>query len=85
MNTINDVVELDTDDVVELDTAVGICLQCGMDFDWARFKLGYKVCMVCGDKLAKGVRRCVVPLNKSNYMMVTDMNILKQLNPKRTM
>jgi predicted amidophosphoribosyltransferase len=62
--------------------AVGICLQCGDDFDWARFKLGYKVCKLCGDKLAHKVRRCVVPMHKSNYVMLTDMSDLKGINNK---
>ena len=69
------------DEILE-QKAAGICLQCGMDFDWARFKLGYKVCMVCGDKLAKGVRRTIVPMHKSNYMMITDMDDLKGINNK---
>jgi hypothetical protein len=40
--------------------------------------------MPCGEKLAHQVKRTVVPLNKSNYMLFTDMEMLKQLNPKRT-
>jgi predicted amidophosphoribosyltransferase len=62
--------------------AAGICLQCGDDFEWARFKLGYKVCKLCGDKLAHKVRRCVVPMHKSNYVMLTDMDDLKGINNK---
>jgi hypothetical protein len=27
--------------------------------------------------------RCVVPMNKSNYILVTDITLLHQLNPKR--
>ncbi len=44
-------------------------------------------CMVCGQKAAilKAAQYTVVPMNKSNYMLVTDMTMLKQLNPKRTM
>jgi predicted amidophosphoribosyltransferase len=62
--------------------AKGVCLQCGDDFDWARFKLGYKVCKLCGDKLAHKVRRCVVPMHKSNYMMITDPEDLRGINNK---
>lgn len=39
-------------------------------------------CMACGEKLAHQVKRTVVPMNKSNYIMVTDRSILRQLNPK---
>jgi hypothetical protein len=62
--------------------ATGICLQCGDEFAWARFKLGYKVCKLCGDKLAHNVRRTVVPMHKSNYMMITDLTDLKGINNK---
>jgi len=69
------------DEILE-QQAKGICLQCGNDFDWARFKLGYKVCKLCGDKLAHKVRRCVVPMHKSNYVMLTDLQDLKGINNK---
>jgi len=69
------------DEILE-QQAVGICLQCGDDFEWARFKLGYKVCKLCGDKLAHKVRRCIVPMHKSNYVMITDMADLKGINNK---
>jgi len=48
--------------------------------------LGYAVCCECGDEIAHklNTKRTIVPMNKSNYQLVTDMTILKQLNPKRT-
>lgn len=57
---------------------------CGEEIELGRWELGYRVCLRCGDSLAKQVKRCVVPLNKSNYYLVTDRELLKQLNPKRT-
>lgn len=62
------------------------CMQCGEHYPLERLHLGYAFCLECGDELAKAsnASRCVVPLNKSNYMLVTDYDILKQLNPKRT-
>jgi ribosomal protein L37AE/L43A len=60
------------------------CKLCGVTYDAGRLAIGYAICMSCGDDLAGKVVRTVVPLNKSNYMMVTDMSTLKQLNPKRT-
>lgn len=69
------------DEILE-QRAKGVCLQCGDDFDWARYKLGYKVCKLCGDKLAHSVRRCVVPMHKSNYMMITDPEDLRGINNK---
>lgn len=46
--------------------------------------LGYNTCLPCGDKEARKVRHTIVPMNKSNYIVVTDVTILRQLNPKRT-
>jgi ribosomal protein L37AE/L43A len=62
------------------------CKLCGNTYAAERLSIGYAICMPCGDDLANKVntKRTVVPMNKSNYMMVTDMAILKQLNPKRT-
>ena len=52
----------------------------------ARLSLGYTTCLQCGEVQAKRQRTgwTVVPMNKSNYILVTDASILKQLNPKRT-
>lgn len=41
-------------------------------------------CAQCGELAARQVKRCVVNMNKVAYMMVTDLETLKQLNPKRT-
>ena len=61
------------------------CIICGGAFAPARWALGYKTCLPCGEAASKQVKRCVVPMNKVAYIMVTDPEILKQLNPKRTM
>jgi hypothetical protein len=64
-----------------------LCTQCYGGFvPPARWKLGYSTCLPCGDlqAKAKAARRTVAPINKSNYMFITDLNDLKQLNPKRT-
>lgn len=36
--------------------------------------------MSCGDKLARATVRCVVPMPKSNYILVTDPSLLVGLN-----
>lgn len=61
-----------------------LCVVCGGFIDHARYKLGYKLCKPCGEAAARGRRHTIAPLNKSNYMLVTDLETLKQLNPKRT-
>ena len=50
----------------------------------ARARLGYRTCLSCGEAAAKSVRHTIAPMNKSNYMLFTDPELLKQLNPKRT-
>lgn len=50
----------------------------------ARIKLGRTTCLPCGEQQALQVKHTVAPINKSNYMLITDHDTLKQLNPKRT-
>jgi ribosomal protein L37AE/L43A len=61
-----------------------LCPECGGYVDHRRVKLGYRTCLECGEANAREVRHCTAPLNKSNYMYISDLAILKQLNPKRT-
>lgn len=61
-----------------------LCPECGGYVDHRRVKLGYKLCLDCGDIAARGVKHCIAPINKSNYMFISSMDTLKQLNPKRT-
>jgi transposase-like protein len=42
-------------------------------------------CAACGEELAKQVKHTIAPINKSNYMLISNKDELKQLNPKRTM
>jgi hypothetical protein len=57
-----------------------LCNKCGDHVLTARWKLGYSTCLACGDKQAKAVRHTIVPLPKSNYIVVTDMQLLVGLN-----
>jgi hypothetical protein len=56
------------------------CRLCGSLYSTGRWALGYKLCCDCGEKEAKRVVRTVVPMPKSNYILVTDMELLKGLN-----
>lgn len=53
---------------------------CGDDIPEARARLGYRYCMACGEKVARQVKHCIVPMPKSNYILVTDYELLKGLN-----
>lgn len=58
------------------------CSICTDIFSAQRAKAGYRICMPCGDSLARSTVRTVVPMHKSNYMMITDMDDLKGINNK---
>ena len=60
--------------------------KCGNPINPKRIAAGYFMCLECGEQRAKHQRLswCIAPLNKSNYILITDMQHLKQLNPKRT-
>lgn len=61
------------------------CRWCGHErVPLGREMLGFNTCLDCGERDARKVKHCVVPMNKSNYVMVSDRTLLKQLNPKRT-
>jgi len=53
-----------------------------------RNALGYRVCLACGDKIARvesmWKESMVQPCNKSTPTYISDPELLKQLNPKRT-
>jgi predicted nucleic acid-binding Zn ribbon protein len=56
------------------------CVVCGDDVEYGRWALSYRTCLPCGDKDARAVKHTVVPMPKSNYILVTDMALLKGLN-----
>ena len=59
---------------------------CGDGIPLGRWALGYRECLTCGERTIRDnpPTRCAVPLNKSNYMLITNRAELKQLNPKYT-
>jgi hypothetical protein len=56
---------------------------CGGTIAPERYKLGYQVCLECGDWVAKQRKHTIIPMHKSNYTVVTNLEELKQINPKR--
>jgi ribosomal protein L37AE/L43A len=61
-----------------------LCKECYTPFAVERFRLGYHTCLACGDTAARQVVFTTAPINKSNYMLITNVTELAQLNPKRT-
>ena len=62
------------------------CIMCGEAVAPDRWVLGYRTCLYCGEQQAKAESKyhITAPLNKSNYLLITDLTQLRQLNPKRT-
>ena len=56
------------------------CATCAAGINPARYELGYTICKSCGERSARKVKHCIVPMAKSNYIVVTDRELLKQLN-----
>lgn len=56
------------------------CWGCGDSVDPRRWERGHRTCMVCGEKEAQKVRHCIVPMPKSNYIVVTNPALLLGLN-----
>ena len=65
---------------------LGTCYKCGEEVHPHRFNLGYSTCLTCGEQEARTARMgwTVAPMHKSNYMLITNPDMLKQLNPKRS-
>ena len=60
------------------------CIECGDDFSIRRYKLGYLICLQCGDKHAKIESRrkskCSAPAyNKGAYMYVSSKTMARDL------
>lgn len=63
------------------------CVKCNKPYSPARAKLGITTCLVCGDREAGQARLgwCVAQeYTKGNYQLITNLETLKQANPKRT-
>lgn len=58
-----------------------VCL-CGVQIAPARYALGFRTCLECGEVKAKQTRHTVAPMHKSNYILITDRDLLVGLNNK---
>jgi len=58
--------------------------KCSNTISEERWALGYRICLECGDWVASQRKFTVAPGHKSNYHLVTNLQELKQLNPKRS-
>ena len=60
-----------------------LCRNCGEDIT-SRWAIGYKFCKECNAdyEIQRAKSRCVVPMHKSNYVLITDKNLLTGVNTK---
>lgn len=67
---------------IELETTQVLAheCRCGNGISSGRYKLGYRTCLVCGDNAASQRKHTIVPMPKSNYIVVNDPALLKGLN-----
>jgi ribosomal protein L37AE/L43A len=56
------------------------CIECGELFQHERKAIGYDTCTSCGDEDARLVKHTIVPMHKSNYVVVSDKADLKGIN-----
>jgi hypothetical protein len=56
------------------------CSVCGDIYSALRHRMGYTLCMPCGESHARTVKHTIVPMPKSNYIVVTDRSLLLNLN-----
>ena len=54
------------------------CIECGESFQHERKAIGYDTCTSCGDEDARLVKHTIVPMHKSNYVVVTDKSLLRE-------
>ena len=54
--------------------------KCGNEIADERIAIGYHVCLKCGEKKALNHKHTIVPMPKSNYIVVTDLTLLIGLN-----
>jgi hypothetical protein len=60
-----------------------LCCTCSDDICPQRAQLGYKLCMSCGEVVAKRKRHIVqIPFNKGAYQYIHNPDDLKIVNPK---
>jgi predicted nucleic acid-binding Zn-ribbon protein len=67
---------------------MAVCIRCGEFFPDERKMLGFDRCMPCNTTYAQArydqIKQQSAPMNKSNYQYISNIDYLKQLNPKRT-
>jgi len=59
-----------------------VCDKCSKPVNRHRYEIGYTTCMPCGEAQARKRKHTIVPMHKSNYMVITDRRDLMGINNK---
>lgn len=59
-----------------------LCVSCGDTYSAARRLAGYQLCLPCGEDRARNIRHTIVPMHKSNYLLITNKEDLLGINNK---
>lgn len=57
-----------------------LCCVCSEPFQHKRWSLGYRTCLSCGEKISRQVKHTIVPLHKSHYRPIINLEELKTIN-----
>ena len=64
-------------------TDTKLCNVCGSEeVIPARYNIGYRTCLKCGEVMAGKRKFTVVPMHKSNYVVISNKKELKGINNK---
>lgn len=60
------------------------CVECGCEYPARRRRLGFVVCLTCGEARSRKIKHCIVPMHKSNLVVVspTDKDLLVGITNK---
>ena len=58
------------------------CSLCGSNIEPPMRGRITSLCVSCGEEQAKQKKHCIVPMHKSNYVVVTDRDVLTGVNQK---
>ena len=61
---------------------ITICKLCGGSISEGRLSLGYRLCLDCGEVEARNRKFTIVPMHKSNYVVISNPDDLKGINTK---
>jgi len=56
---------------------------CGEEYPLARHALGYRTCLLCGDKQAREVKHIVMPAYSKGAYQLISRDDVANTNPKR--